>query len=63
MNVDDLVAQMAAKVGISEDQAKQVVEFLMEHKDEILAVVGSGSLDAVKDKLPGGLGGLLGGGD
>lgn len=61
MNTDELVSQLAAKVGISEDQAKQVVAFLMEHKDDIIGMLGSGALDGVKDKLPGGLGGLLGG--
>lgn len=63
MNVDEIVSQMAEKVGISPEQAQQVVQFLMEHKDDILGFLGSDALDSIKDKLPGGLGGLLGGGD
>lgn len=60
MNTDEIVSQLAAKVGISEDQAKQVVQFLIEHKDDVIGMLGSGALDDIKDKLPGGLGGLLG---
>lgn len=60
MNTDEIVSQLAAKVGISEDQAKQVVQFLIEHKDDVIGMLSSGTLDDIKGKLPGGLGGLLG---
>ena len=60
MDTDALISQIAAKVGISEDQAKQVVDFLMNHKDDVMAVLGSGAAEKIKSKLPGGLGGLLG---
>ncbi len=57
MDKDQIVEQIAEKVGISKEQADQVIQFLMDNKDEILKFLGS---KAVKDKLPGGLGGLLG---
>ncbi len=61
MDLETLVSQLASKVGLSAEQAQVVVAFLTEHKDEVMGALGSGALDAVKDKLPGGLGGLLGG--
>ena len=60
MDLETLVTQIASKVGLSEEQARKVVEFLMENKDDVIGALGSGALGAVKDKLPGGLGGLLG---
>ncbi|MEM6995490.1 MAG: hypothetical protein AAF721_33580 [Myxococcota bacterium] len=51
---------MAAKVGISEEQATQVIEFLKENADKVPELLGSDALASIKDKLPGGLGGLLG---
>jgi nucleoid DNA-binding protein len=59
MNLDQLVSQLASRVGISEAQAKQAVDFLMEHKDEVLKLLGSDAAAAIKDKLPGGLGKLF----
>lgn len=59
MNLDQLVSQIAARVGISEEQAKQVVSFLMEHKDEVIKLLGSDAAQSIKDKLPGGLGKLF----
>ncbi len=55
--MDMLVAKLVEKVGISEEQAKKVAEFIKENKDQIPAWIGSAGL---KDKLPGGLGGMLG---
>lgn len=58
--IEEFVASMAAKVGISEEQAMQVIEFLKENADKVPELLGSDGLDALKDKIPGGLGGLLG---
>lgn len=60
MDTDALISQIAAKVGISEEQAKQVVDFLVEHKDDIIKMLGSDTVENLKSKIPGGLGGLLG---
>ena len=59
--METFIAQLVEKTGISEDQAKQVVEYVKENWDKIPGWIGqSGAKDAIKDKLPGGLGGLLG---
>lgn len=58
--IEEFVASMAAKVGISEEQATQVIEFLKENADKVPELLGSDALASIKDKLPGGLGGLLG---
>ena len=58
--IDQFVAQMAEKVGISEEQAKQVVEFIKANAHKLPELVGQDNVDALKDKIPGGLGGLLG---
>lgn len=59
MTIDDLISMMAAKVGISEEQAKAVVAFLREHADEVPKLLGEDAMKSIKDKLPGGLGGLF----
>jgi hypothetical protein len=59
MNVDQLISQLATRVGISEEQAKQVVTYLTEHKGEVIKLLGSDAARSIKDKLPGGLGKLF----
>ncbi|MEM6293561.1 MAG: hypothetical protein AAGA54_19970 [Myxococcota bacterium] len=44
---------MAEKVGISEDQAKQVIEFLKENADKVPELIGGDALEGIKDKLGG----------
>jgi hypothetical protein len=51
--IEDFIAQMAEKVGISEEQAKQVIEFLKENSDKIPELLGSDMVDNIKDKLGG----------
>ena len=58
--IEEFVASMAAKVGISEEQANQVIEFLKENADKLPELLGSDALSGLKDKLPGGIGDLLG---
>lgn len=58
--IEEFVTNMAAKVGISEAQAQQVIEYLKENADKLPDLLGTDALSALKDKLPGGLGGLLG---
>ncbi len=58
--IEEFIASMASKVGISEEQAKSVVEFLKENADQVTGLLGSDAVDSIKDKIPGGLGGLLG---
>jgi hypothetical protein len=57
--IEEFVSQMAEKVGISEEQAKMVVQFLKDNSDKIPEILGSDAAQAIKDKLPGGLGGLF----
>lgn len=55
--MEDFIAKLTAKVGISEEQAKKVFEFLRENADQIPKWLGN--IEAVKDlkeKLPGGIG-------
>lgn len=59
--MEQLISELTKKVGISEDQAKQVVEFLKSNADKLPEWLGGGDLvENLKDKLPGGLGGMLG---
>lgn len=58
--IEQFVTDMAQKVGISEEQAQAVVEFLKENSSKLPELLNSDALSGVKDKLPGGLGGLLG---
>lgn len=51
--IEDMIAQMAEKVGISEDQAKQVIEFLKENADKVPELIGGDALEGIKDKLGG----------
>ena len=60
--MEELVQQLVAKVGISEEQAKGVYAFLKENAHKVPEWLAAAGLDdAIKDKLPGGLGGMLGG--
>lgn len=54
--IDEFIGQLAEKVGISEEQAKQVIEFLKENSDKIPELIGSDAVDSIKEKL----GGLFG---
>lgn len=58
--IEEFVANMASKVGISEEQARGVIDFLKENADKVPSLLSSDAVEDVKDKLPGGLGGLLG---
>lgn len=58
--IEEFVSSMAAKVGISEEQARAVVEFLKENADKVPSLLSSDALGGLKSKLPGGLGGLFG---
>ncbi len=59
--MEEFITQMAAKVGISEEQAKSVVQFLKDNADKVPDLLGSDMVSSLKSKLPGGLGGLFGG--
>lgn len=58
--VEEFVTQMAQKVGISEEQARSVVDFLKENASKVPELLQSDTVAGLKDKLPGGIGGLLG---
>ena len=55
--MEELIAQLVAKVGLDEDIAKKVAEFIKEHADDIPGWIGKAGL---ADKLPGGLAEKLG---
>lgn len=57
--MEKFIAAMAEKVGISEEQAKVVLEFLKQHADQLPELLGNDALSTLKDKLPGGLGKLF----
>lgn len=54
--MEEFVEGLMAKVGISEEQAKGVIEFLRENADKVPALLKDSGLAA---KLPGALGGLF----
>ena len=51
--IEEFIGQMAEKVGISEEQAKSVIEFLKENADKVPELLGSDALDGIKEKLGG----------
>ncbi len=58
--MEDFVAKLVSKVGISEEQAKGVFEFLKDNAEKVPEWLSESDLvDQVKDKLPGGLGGFF----
>ncbi|MDX2055517.1 MAG: hypothetical protein SFV15_24150 [Polyangiaceae bacterium] len=56
--MEQLIEGLVAKVGLSKEQAAQVVAFLKEHAHEVPGWLGL-DVNALKDKLPGGLGKLF----
>ena len=60
--MQELINQLVEKVGLDEGKASQVVDFLKENAAKVPEWLGGGEmLEGIKDKLPGGLGGMLGG--
>ncbi len=59
--MEEFVQGLIAKTGISEEQAQQVIAFLKENAHKVPELLGTDAGKALTDKLPGGLGGLLGG--
>lgn len=60
--MEELIGQLVSKVGISEEQAGQVVAFLKENASKLPEWLGQSDVGkAIADKLPGGLGGMFGG--
>jgi hypothetical protein len=57
--IEQFITQMAEKVGISEAQARSVIEFLKDNADKVPEILGSDMVSNLKSKLPGGLGGLF----
>lgn len=55
--MEELMEKLVAKTGIDRSTAEKVIEFLKEHKDDVLHAIEK---SALKDKLPGGLGDKLG---
>ncbi|MBO6939802.1 MAG: hypothetical protein JJ863_32825 [Deltaproteobacteria bacterium] len=58
--MEEMITGLVKKVGISEDQAKQVIEFLKENAHKVPEWIGQNEMakDLV-DKLPGGIGDML----
>lgn len=54
--MEDFISKMVEKVGIDKATAEKVVEFLKDHADDAMELIGKTGL---KDKLPGGLGKLF----
>jgi hypothetical protein len=58
--MEEMVNGLMEKVGLSEDQAKQVVEFVKENAHKIPEWIGQNDMAKdLADKLPGGIGGML----
>lgn len=58
--MEEMIQQLVQKVGLDEEKAAQVVEFLKENAAKIPEWLGgSDMLESLKDKLPGGLGKLF----
>lgn len=59
--MDQLVKMIADKVGLDEEMAAKVAEFIKDHIHELPGLLGGAGLDGLKDQAGGLLGGLLGG--
>ena len=58
--MEDLINGLMTKCGLSEEKAKSVVEFLKENAEKIPEWLNESDIGkTIKDKLPGGLGGLF----
>jgi hypothetical protein len=57
-----LISGLVDKVGLDRATAERVVAFLKENADKLPALLQGDVPKEMLDKLPGGLGGLLGGG-
>jgi hypothetical protein len=55
--MEEFAEKMAEKVGIDKSVAMKVIDFLKDHADEAVDLLGKSGL---ADKLPGGLGDKLG---
>jgi hypothetical protein len=59
--VDKLLDELTSKVGLDRGTAEKVVQFLKDNAHRLPELLGSDAAKGLMDKLPGGLGGLLGG--
>jgi hypothetical protein len=59
--MEELLSGLTEKVGLDKETAEKVIAFLKENAGKLPEMLGGDTMDAIKDKLPGGLGGLLGG--
>jgi hypothetical protein len=57
--MEEMIEGLITKTGIDRATAEKVVDYLKENSDKIPGWLGL-DLDALKGKLPGGLGSLLG---
>ncbi len=58
--MEEMISGLIAKTGISKEQAEKVVEFLKENAHKVPEWLGGTDVgQSIKDKLPGGLGGML----
>lgn len=59
--MEEFLNGLKDKVGLSDEQATQVIEFIKDNADKITEFIPLDDLkDKLADKLPGGLGKLLG---
>lgn len=63
--MEEIIKGLTEKVGLDQETAEKVVAFLMEHKDQLPALLAKSGLEdklpeSIKGKIPGGFGGLLG---
>ena len=58
--MEEMITGLVQKVGISEEQAKQVVKFLQENAHKVPEWIGQNEMaKGLVDKLPGGIGDML----
>jgi len=55
--MEDIMNKLVEKTGIDKATAQKVIDFLHEHKEDVLKALEKSTL---KDRLPGGLGDKLG---
>lgn len=63
--MDAIIKGLVNQVGLDQETAEKVIEFLKQHADQLPALLAQTGLEdklpeSIKGKIPGGFGGLLG---
>jgi hypothetical protein len=61
--MEEFINKMTQQVGIDKATAEKVIAFLKDNMDELPKLMNNEQVKGMMNNLPGGLGGMFGGGD